>query len=615
MVTGQPGMPPYIDYEVCGLPVGGCTTIPFCDTIRVYYNPTLAVSITPINPTVCFGSPGTTITANVTGGAPPYTYSWSNGVTTASNFVGAGTYTVTVADTTNCPAATATVTVTSFTATITANAGPDIIVCAGNLPVNLTGSVTGVTTGQWGGGTGTFSPSSTSLSCTYMPSAAEIAAGTVTLSLLTTNTGTCPPDTDFVTINIHSFTAVIDPGVSNVTCNGFNNGTATVNISGGNAPFTYAWSTSPVQTTATAINLSPGNYTCTITDFYGCTNSVSITITQPPAIVLNAAGFATDCYGSCNGQAVVIPSGGAGSFTYLWQPTFQTTAAAVNLCAGVYTVTVTDINGCSTSDTAIVGQPAQLVLTTSSIPSYCNLATGSATVSASGGVGTYTYLWQPTNQVTATASNILPGAHTVTVTDGNSCTASSTVTVGNTPGMTAALTATSPTLCNASCDGSATVSASGGFSPYQYSWNTSPVQTTATASNLCAGNYMVVVTDANGCPDTVYASVTSPAPLTLSAGTFPAICIGQSVTMTAAATGGTPGYTFNWSPAGPTVSPAVTTTYTVTASDANGCSAGSQQVTISVHPPLSVTITGHSTTFMNSLSSLSAPAGGGNGGP
>ena len=517
-VTATSGAPPYVDYCVCGITIDGCSTTPYCDTVRVYFNATLITTISPVNPVLCFGNPGLTITANTTGGSPPYSYVWSNGATTQSIFVGPGTYSVIVQDTSNCPPATASVTVTTFTAAITANAGSDQMVCSSSPSVTLSGSVTGVTTGIWTGGTGTFSPSNTSLNATYTPSATEIANGTVTLTLTTTNNGPCPADTDAMTITINSFSALIDPASSNVTCNAFSNGWATVNISGGAPPYTFSWNTNPIQLTQTAINLSPGIYICTITDANGCTGTASVTITQPPPLILNTGGFSTTCFGSCDGQAVVLPSGGNGNYTFLWQPGNIASAAATNLCIGIYTVTVTDQYGCIETDTAQVGQPSQIILSTSSSPSYCSHSNGSATVTASGGVGGYTYLWQPTNQTTPTSVNLFSGSYSITVTDNNGCIATSNVNVTNTPGETGSITNVTPALCNNSCDGSATVGVSGGFPAYQYSWSTSPVQTGATAINLCAGSYTVIISDAQSCLDTVTVQVTAPPPLTMTVG-------------------------------------------------------------------------------------------------
>ncbi|HTL83469.1 MAG TPA: PKD domain-containing protein [Bacteroidia bacterium] len=615
-VTPGAGYPPYVDYCVCGLTIDGCSNNPFCDTIRVYFNPALSTSITPVNPVLCFGNPGLTVTANTTGGSPPYTYLWSTGATTQSIFVGPGTYSVTVQDTSNCPPSTATVTVTTFTAAITANAGADMMVCAQSPSVTLNGTVTGVTTGIWSGGSGTYSPSNTTLNATYTPSASEIAKGSATLILTTTNNGPCPAGVDTVLITINNFNASVDPSYSNVTCNGFNNGTATVTVSGGSPPFTYSWSTNPVQTTSTATNLGPGTYTCIITDANGCSASVTATITQPPPLALNAAGFPATCFNTCNGQSVVIPSGGSGGYMYQWMPGNSTSAAVTGLCPGTYTITVTDIGGCTLSDTVTVTQPPPLVITSlTSTTAYCNMSTGTADVAASGGTGSYTYQWLPGNQVSASVSNLATGNYTVNVTDANGCVTSGTVSVGNAPGPSLAVTNVTPPLCTASCDGSATVNATSGFSPYQYNWLTAPQQSGNTATNLCAGTYSVIVTDSAGCYDTSTVTITAPSLVVLTPGPTSTICMGQQTLLTASASGGTPSYSYTWSPSGPVVSPNTNTTYTVIATDANGCQSVPQQVSVLVYPPLNVTISGNLTACQNTSVTLVANGGGGNSGP
>ncbi|MEO6882426.1 MAG: SprB repeat-containing protein, partial [Bacteroidia bacterium] len=134
---------------------------------------------------------------------------------------------------------------------------------------------------------------------------------------------------------------------ANITCNGAANGSATATPSG-SGPFIYSWSTIPSQTTATATGLNVGNYTVTVTASAGCTSTAIATITQPSVLKIQAAGFSATCNGTCNGYAVVIPSGGTAPYTYSWTPSGNTTANANNLCAGSYCIKVTDAHGCST---------------------------------------------------------------------------------------------------------------------------------------------------------------------------------------------------------------------------------------------------------------------------
>jgi len=206
------------------------------------------------------------------------------------------------------------------------------------------------------------------------------------------------------------------------------------------------------------------------------------------------------------------------------------------------------------------------------------------------------------------------------VTDFNGCTMTAVVTVPNTPGVVASTTGTTNATCFGNCNGTATVQGSGGVSPYTYAWSTSPVQTTATATGLCAGTYTCTITDASGCTSTTTATISQPVQLVLNPIGAQTICIGQSATMNATATGGTPAYTFSWNPgnltgATVTVNPTVTTTYTVTVTDVNNCTAINQTVTITVNPPLNVIANGSTAICIGASATITCVASGGNGGP
>lgn len=614
-VTPSGFIPPYVDYQVCGASIGGCGQTPTCDTLRVHFNPPLIASILPVNPTVCFGNTGTNITVNVQGGSPPYSYIWSTGATTQTIYVPPGTYSVQVSDTSNCPPTVATVTVGSFTATITANAGPDIHLCNNAFPIQLNGSVTGVTTGQWFGGSGVFQPSSTALNATYMPTSSEVSAGQVTLSLATTYNGSCPPDTDQVVIYFHQFAASISLSSTDASCYGSNNGTATVSVTGSNGPFTYQWSTTPIQTSTTASGLAPGTYSVLVTDINGCTGASSqVTINQPSAVTLSAAGVPAACNAVCNGQLVAVPGGGTLPYSLLWS-TGCTTLSCNNICAGNYTVLLTDANGCSISTTATVTEPTPIIISTTSTSANCNQSNGSITANVSGGSPGYTYLWIPGNQAGPTANSLSPGNYTVTVTDAQGCTANGYDAVNNQPGVTAVVGNIMSPTCSNTCDGTATGYGTSGNGPYQFNWSNSATGNTVT--NLCPSPaaYVLTVTDANGCTDTASFIISTPTPVTVTVQAPAPICIGQSVTLTASGSGGTPGYAYTWSSGSPTVSPATTTTYTVTATDANGCQSPQASVTVFVNPPLNITVNTIPTVCANSQVILSALASGGNGGP
>ena len=348
------------------------------------------------------------------------------------------------------------------------------------------------------------------------------------------------------------------------------NGTATASGSGGTGALSYLWSDG--QTTATATGLAAGPYGVTVTDVNGCTALASITISTVPGPTASIPSFTDAGCTVSNGTANASGTGGTGAYTYLWS-SGQTTANITGLAPGVYTVTLTDVNGCfSTASTTIgtLGGP------TSSIPSFtdagCTTAIGTATSSITGGTMPYAYLWSD-GQTTATATSLATGFYNLTVTDGAGCSHVSSVTIGTLAGPTVSI----PSFTDAGCTadiGTATAAASGGVAPYSYVWNNG--QTSVTATGLTAGLYLVSVTDANGCEETSSVTIgTLAGPTASIASSSNANCGNSDGTVTAAATGGTGGYHYVWS-TDPLDTLSTLTglpggTYAVTITDDGGC--------------------------------------------
>ena len=189
--------PPFIDYQVCGTETAGCFPYTFCDTVRINFFNDLAVTINPANPAICFGGTNATLTANGSGGLTPYSFLWSTGDTTATIFKGPGTYSVQILDQMNCSFAYDTVTVSGFASAINADAGLDSTLCLNDQSFQLNGNVIIADGGQWIG-SGTFSPSDTSLNARFFPSAAQINNGYADLQLVSTGNYNCPADTDYI---------------------------------------------------------------------------------------------------------------------------------------------------------------------------------------------------------------------------------------------------------------------------------------------------------------------------------------------------------------------------------------------------------------------------------
>ncbi|MGV3638996.1 MAG: cadherin-like beta sandwich domain-containing protein [Adhaeribacter sp.] len=403
-----------------------------------------------------------------------------------------------------------------------------------------------------------------------------LAVGSNTITVLATaEDGTTKTYTLAITRAVPAI--VLTQSQVNVSCNGGSNGTAAVSATGGTAPYTYSWSPSG-GTGAMATGLAAGNYTVTVTDANGQTATGNYAITQPTALTASiTAQTNLACNGGSTGSATVSVSGGSPGYTYSWSPSGGTGATATGLSAGTYTVTVTDANSCTTTKSVTITQPASAL--TASISAQTNVAcngasTGSATVSVSGGTPGYTYSWSPSGGTAATASGLSAGNYTVTVTDANGCTTAKSVTIIQPTALTAFISAQTNVACNGASTGSATVLASGGTPGYTYSWSPSG-GTAATATGLSAGTYTVTVTDANACTTTRSVAITQPTALTATATKTDATTLGGSDgSASVSVLGGTPGYTYSWSPSGGTAATATglaAGSYTVIITDANAC--------------------------------------------
>ncbi|MDP5199884.1 MBG domain-containing protein [Flavobacterium sp. DG2-3] len=567
---------------------------------------------------LCNGESTGAINLTPTGGTGPYTYLWNDNITTTQNRTGlpVGTYSVTITDSKTC-----TKTITDLTIT-----QPSLI--------EGTAAITSVACN--GGNTGAINlvPSGGTSPYTFLwndgvttEDRMGLIAGTYTVTI--TDNRLCTKEFSYtITQPSAPLSALTGGGKTDVSCNGGANGTATVAPTGGTPGYTYTWNTNPVQTTATAVGLTQGTYTVTVTDANNCQTTRSFTINQPTAPLSAATGGGqTDvsCYGGMNGTATVFATGGTQNYTYSWNTTpVQTTATATGLAAGNYIATVTDANGCQATRSFTINQPTTaLNIATgggkTDVSCYGG-ANGTATVVPTGGTGAYTYSWDTTPvQTTATATGLAAGTYTVTVMDANSCTTTRSFTIMQPTAPLSTIEGTKQnTSCNRGANGVAQVIASGGTKNYTYSWNTTPVQTTPTATGLTAGTYTVTVTDANGCQTTRDFTITEPPALVASIGAqSDASCNGgTNGYATVNVVGGTGTYTYSWAPSGGTAATAsglAPGTYTVTVTDANLCMT-TQSFTISQPSILSATKS-HTDVLCNggATGTATVTASGGNG--
>ncbi|MFN5911466.1 MAG: hypothetical protein ACK45H_09040, partial [Bacteroidota bacterium] len=333
---------------------------------------------------------------------------------------------------------------------------------------------------------------------------------------------------------------------SNILCNG---GTASVTViaSGGTAPYT---GTGTFQRGA-------GTWTFNVTDANGCSASTNVTISQPSALSVSATSGSISCYG---GTTTVTVSASGGTAPYAGTGTFQRGA-------GTWTFNVTDANGCAASATVTINQPAQLQAYAANTPILCNGGTSTVGVTFSGGTGVISGIGNYT---------VSAGTYTYNIVDGNGCTASTSITVTQ-PAQLQAYAANTPILCNG---GTATVGVT-------FSGGTGVISGIGNYT-VTAGTYTYNIVDGNGCTASTTITVTQPTAFSISASPT------SSSSATANASGGTGPYIYLWSNGqlSQSVNGLQPGTYTVTAFDANGCSAVTS-VNVGLSIPLTVNAGGN----------------------
>ncbi len=504
-----------------------------------------------------------TATCAPTGGILPYNYLWSNSETTQSILnLEPNNYTITVTDNNGCTAE-ETVTVNEFVCpTLTINATQQDAQCNGSCDGSIT--ITGVTNGV---APFTYSWSNNATTATN----SGLCAGEYTVTV--TDDKNCSVSETYTITEPDELFA--NASATDETGNDFEDGTATSAPSGGTSPYTYAWSNG--ETTQTITGLAQGNYTVTVTDAHSCTAEETVTVQEfiCPTLTIEATVTNSSCNGVCDGQITIDNMiNGVPPFTYLWT-NGETTQTITGLCVGDYGVTVTDSKNCSETDGYGTIEPAELFSNASATDETANDANdGTATANPSGGTTPYSYEWS-NGETTQTIENLAPGDYTVTVTDDNDCTKEETVTVNEYICPTLSLESSqSDNTCYNGCDGEITITnVINGIAPFTYEWSNG--QTTQTATNLCAGDYDVTVTDSKNCSVVSETfTVTEPEELTATAtSTGETYNDAEDGTATVNSNGGTPSYSYLWNTGATTqtITDLAPGTYNVTVTDDNGC--------------------------------------------
>ncbi len=549
------------------------------------------------------------IAATATGGTAPYTYTL-NGMgqpTGTMTNLCASSYQVCVTDANGCTSCNTTVTVGSnsgvncsnFAVTsvqqlnITCNGACDgsafLIATGATPPYSVTGNFTNSPV--------TFT-SGTNLS--------GFCAGPQIVTVTSSDGCVFPYTMVFTEPSALVLTASPTNESSTAACDGQIAATAT----GGTAPYTYTLN-GMGQPTGTMSNLCAGSYQVCVTDVNGCT-SCNTTVTVGSNSGVNCSNFAVTsvqqlnitCNGACDGSAFLIATGATppysvtGNFTNSLV-TFTSGTNLSGFCAGPQIVTVTSSDGCVFPYTMVFTEPSALVLTASPTNESSTAACdGQIAATATGGTAPYTYTLNGMGQPTGTMSNLCAGSYQVCVTDVNGCTScNTTVTVGSNSGCNLATTQFqhTPTTCNGTCDGSVVIAASGGQLPYIVSGNFAGSPFTFTSSaylqGLCGGINTLTVTSSDGCVSVMPVTIVEPPVIQVAATISVNVSSVSSCdgVLVGTATGGTPGYVYNWMDCitqasmgtQPSLGNACAGDYAFQATDINGCTVTSSCVTLS----------------------------------
>lgn len=473
-------------YLVTVTDANGCQTVANA-TVEQPDNLQINIDATEL---LCAGINTGRATASITNGTAPYTYQWDTGATTADiTGLTAGTYCLTVTDAVGCTNTTCAIIGLAMPPTVVIQG--DNVVCAGDATATLTAIVTNNNDNiiyRWS--TGATEPS-------------IVNVGTGTYSVTVTEVSGCSATASFTVLSTPVLGIEITD-IQDVMCGDSLSGFATAIGVGGIAPYQYLWSDG--QTTATGTGFAAGDYRVTVADANGCTASTGVTISvEETSIEINASVSASDCGDVDSGQIIVLATGGTFPYTFTFSNGFSETETVPNsgsqidnLTAGIYSLTVTDVNGCTASADYTINSASEIELIIATTDETCTGTNdGSIEVNATGGVPPYRYEWS-NGATTATQNNLAAGNYSVTVIDDSFCGKRATVIVGSTGGLHLSLTS-SPS-CSNYHTGSATVTPNQGVAPFYYQWEDG--QTTATASNLPPGDAFVTVTDARGCMET-----------------------------------------------------------------------------------------------------------------
>ena len=514
----------------------------------------------------CFGMSNGIITVSPSLGTAPYTFEWSNQMTTATIAeLEAGTYTVSTTDALAC--------VSISTVEITE---PQVLNYESVIDeVNCNGEATGSFSIEVEGGTAPYSIAWENGFSELNES--NVGAGTYNALLSDVNDCNLPIE---IVIQEPSL-LTLDSELSEVSMNGAMDASIEINPNGGISPYQYLWSNG--MTTNNLENLGPGEYSVLVTDANGCTEEASFSISEPSQLTASLEITNVNCNGEFNGAALLTAVSGTEPFTYLWSDG-STGIGIVEQAAGNYTVQIQDATGAIITLDVIITEPEDIITSAASTRVTCVDDTdGAASISATGGVEPYTFNWD-INLDGSEQNNLAAGSYEVTVTDANGCIAIHIVVVDSPEPISNELLIVDVS-CYGLLDGSISIpSIAGGTPPYLLEWSTG--ETGLIINDLEPGTYEVSINDSNGCQKTQSISINEPDILMINLELLQNVSTtnGADGSIDVTIDGGVTPFSYNWSNGATTedLSNLEAGNYQLEVTDSNGCILLSQTFTVTM---------------------------------
>jgi outer membrane protein OmpA-like peptidoglycan-associated protein len=521
----------------------------------------LTASVSNVKSNLCFGENKGAISLTIAGGTSPYKYKWSNGDSTQNlQNLKTGKYNVTVADAKGCSVKTEAIIEEPKLLSVTLDGVKDIKCfgeSSGEINVTAIGGVEPYTY-NWSNGATT-------------QDLTGVEAGDYNLTV--TDKNGCANNNIKSKVNQPSLLSVKLDSVSNISCHGSRQGSINISVSGGTQPYAYNWSNGAIS--KNIHSLTAGSYTVKIKDHNGCMETITASISEPTELVASVENVSNlKCYGLTEGEIAIAVKGGVAPYKFRWS-NGDTSQNIHNVTGGEYSVKITDALGCSQTLKSNIEQPAMLVKSLDAITHLRCYAdsSGEIHVSVSGGVPPYTYKWNngSTNQ---DLIRVGAGDYSLTITEGNGCVSTISASVTEPPLFMAKIEKFTDIQCHGEKKGSITLNVEGGVPPYKYQWsNGAKIQD---LTDLPAESYSALISDANGCLNSVAVDISQPAPLALSIDSLWSVkCCGDSSgAIFISVTGGVGPYKYQWTNGKTTedITGLKMGQYSVTVTDGNGCS-------------------------------------------